>query len=270
MMMTPEKPLMDPLVVPLTVREVGRLGPPPRWWNTEWPHDEDTAAPTEDFRPVAEAIFEYMNKKDIANPGRGWQDRIFVLELLDWYVNSTAEQRRRITGEAPLQARFQAQRSNRPADLVGSDDEIKQMIALIRNNGRPDAHVTDNGVIDSHAESIKINLLLEGLAESVTKAIQKHERKKWIVFLEGIVVGLATNGIFEALKFAVQSLTARAPNPETQLYEVEADLLQNMERWIACVQLDSEFNNSDAHLALWYSVHCLSVVSVTGGHTAGR
>jgi hypothetical protein len=148
-------------------------------------------------------------------------------------------------------------------DKAGSDRLDFVLLAMLHDwyerqaaqEGQPaDAGLSDPDKGDSVQE----------VAKAVESALAKHERSRWLLFIEGIIVGLVTNGVYDALSASIGSLFNRAPTWEAQIWTVEHDVGARVDRWMASVPSMEEFDETDRYTALWFTLHALSMLTFTG------
>jgi hypothetical protein len=110
--------------------------------------------------------------------------------------------------------------------------------------------------------------LIMGMRRDVKKILSNQERSKWIEYITGILIGLISSGLYDAIKVALESLVARAPYAEAQIYEIETDIYSELPKWraaaAASLPVDSATDMERLDHALVYSLHALCILSVLG------
>jgi hypothetical protein len=224
---------------------------------------------------LARAIYEYMLEKDMTKPGRSWEDTILISMLVDTYKKQAISQLVESENIDPSVAELKVVFQDIPPEIIPSPDEIKQAFETLTNRKPKYEHIAYDEIIaevakmrgiDFDTSSLQKRDLLAEIQKIVDKSIQKHEESKWILYLEAIILGVISSGLFELLKMALASLVMRAPYTEAQIYEVESDVLRTLEKWRRIPESTKELSmdNQDKNISLWFVLHALCVLSVLG------
>lgn len=244
---------------------------PPGWENAYLVKSADDMEP-DDVKRLAEAVYIYMRTKDIANPGSSWQDFVLVSVFHNWHI-STEITKRVEAGETPLRAKLNYLYPNLSTTVPFTEDDVHAAIETLEK-GRPsyeklkyDEIVEE--IIKMHSAQIKVTDIektnvLDEIANVVEKIVAKHEKNRWLIFLEGLIVGLITNGLYDLIKQALESLVIRAPYAEAQIYEIECDVLRSIDRWENCARFSSDIDDSASFVAMWYTLHAICVLAIVG------
>lgn len=243
------------------------------------PNDEartKTEAPKserEHIKELAEAIYEYMAEKDLTKPGGSWQDYILLSTLRRVYQQSAVEELALKTGENERMADLKVVYENLPPEITASEEEIDKIIATLKKQKPAYEDITYKELVAEIAKLRGVNIdlstlkqrnVLDEVDKIVDSVVKRHERNKWILLIEGILIGLVSNGLFELLKSSLASLIARAPYAEAQIYEVECDVFRAFNDWRPSEEYTNEFEEQEITIMLIYTFHAVCVLSVLG------
>lgn len=108
----------------------------------------------------------------------------------------------------------------------------------------------------------------EAVQQAVRSALKATTRERWTRRFEDILINLAATGIAAAIAEAVSRLMHLAPSADAQVYEVDRALAQKMDLWRSAVLegTDSSVWSSDDELALIFTIHALSVTTISGAY----
>lgn len=264
------------LNIPRTVEEAERnldTYIPAGWNNAPLIKTQSSQFEKEQIKELAEAIYEYMAEKDITQPGGSWQDYLLIQMLRQVYKKSTINELMLRKGENAGMAELKAVYEDLPSQITASDDEIEKIIKMLSKDKKDYEGVAYSEIVSEIAklrgikievESLKQRNILNEIGKIVDVVIAKHQQSKWIIFIEGIIIGLISNGIFELLKGALSSLVMRAPYTEAQIYEVESDVVRHYEIWKQTTEGKDEFEEKEREITLFYVLHAICVLSVLG------
>jgi len=263
------------LIVPHSVDDAAKpsVRIPAGWDNAKSIKTSSQEFTADDIHKLAEAIYKYMITKNLAEPAPSWQDYIFISMLRDQYMQSKIDEYVASTGASHMEARLSLIYANLPKELRVTDEDVAEIIARLEAQKPPYEDVTTDEIVIEVAKANEREMtpadlekknLLADMAKVVDAVIKKHERNKWIIFVEEIVAGLITNGLYDLLRVALESLIGRAPYPEAQIYEVESDVLRTIDLWTQGVPSIDDFNESEANVSLWFALHCMCVLAVLG------
>jgi hypothetical protein len=266
-------------IVPHSVEEARQLyGYIPAGWDNAMLIKPASGVTPDDTAQLANAIYAYMRTKDIAHPAPSWQDYVIRQLLQNWKVRD--EVAKRIDqGETPRLALLHYYYPKSEEILPVTDQDILDAVKKLEE-GRPSYNkVTYEEILEELAKTvsqntgkeIKVEIVVneerdvsEDISQAVKKTLDKHKQKVWVTFLSGLLIGLITNGIYDLLKVALESLVGRAPYSEAQIYEIECDLAREQDRWMECLPNEHELDEDDVFVALTYTLHVLCVLAVIG------
>lgn len=266
-------------IVPHSVEEAEQLyGRIPAGWDNAPLIRPASSVTPEDAALLADAIYAYMRTKDIAHPAPSWQDFVIRKLLQNWKVRNEVAKRVE-QGETPGLALLHYYYPKSREILPVTDQDILDATKKLEA-GRPSyEHVTYEEVIEELAKTVShdtgrtvnIEIIVKeerdvsgDIAQAVKRTLDKHKQKVWITFLSGLLIGLITNGIYDLLKMALESLVGRAPYSEAQIYEIECDLVKELDRWMECLPIEHELDDDDIFVALTYTLHVLCILAVVG------
>jgi hypothetical protein len=261
------------LVIPHTVDDLDRVqsevsqprrkGDPSRAENATLSQDE--------IKEVARAIYELIQEKSVTMHGPSWQDVALFDSLMIAFVENS--KRSAIDTSRSELAGYRAFYPNLPLELDATDLEIDRIKAKLQRENVDDRRLHETllqALADAQGLSLRPEHLVPVDMTAVREAMIKPfltaiHKSRWIAFIEGLLAGLITNGVYDILKDAVASLTMRAPYAEAQIYEVESDLIH----WYTRKESHGEIAVTDSgsltsHVLRAYTLHTLAVLGALG------
>lgn len=264
------------LHIPRTVEEARRTSDryiPAGWDNAPLIKTKPEQFDQDQIKELARAIYEYMSEKDMKNPGGSWQDFILVSLLQHVYMQSAIRDLISTKGESPRMAELKVVYESLPPEVSASDEEIEQIITKLKKKKKSYEDIAYDEIVAEIAKlrgvsvdvkTLKKKGMLAEIEKVVDSLLKKHTQSKWLIFIEGILLGLISNGLFELLKKALASLVMRAPYTEAQIYEIETDVIRSFETWLRSVDKPDYLEDEESEITLFYVLHAVCVLSVLG------
>lgn len=241
----------------------------------------------EELAELALAILDYLKRKNVGKPGRGWQDYIFVNIVIDIFKRKEIRDRVEQLKQHPLIAGLAVVYGKILDHITLTDNEAKQVMENVSKKGKDTKAITNGKLfykellreivklkkLNIDVESLEDTDILKTVAEELKNTLRKQNDSKLRTYVEAILLGLISAGIFEIIKYALSTLMYRAPHPEEQIYEVECDVIRKYNKWnkvaLRSLQDMGEIDIVLLDLLVIYILHALCVLSVLGLNVEG-
>jgi hypothetical protein len=231
----------------------------------------------EEIKELAEAIYDYMAEKRFEPSDQTGENDTLILQL-SWIYKKSAIKKQTLFKKRTKMADLRVIYESLPISISASNDEIEQIKSTLREQ-RPIEQIDHNDIIAEIAKrrgvSLDLNILkkrnyLAEIERIVDDVIKKHDRSKLILFIEGIIIGLVGNGLFELLKRLLEQ-SIQIAGILHMLPQIEHQLTWDQKpEWKTLVKPTDGFSEEEAEIAYYYALHAMFLLAAVGPIVTGN